>query len=152
MTAATDSAEWNVRWVRQEEHMGCIVACIAMVTGQTYAEARAAFAPDRDFAVQGGSPVFDVDWQLAKAGFATARVWKSWHAKPDEPWQPPFVPGHVHVVQVDTHPKAGAHSVVLLPDGTVLDPDTPTPRRISDYRAVETFETVVPIDRANGSA
>ena len=53
---------------------------------------------------------------------------------PCEPW------ADVHICSVES--PAGAHAIVLLRDGTVLDPMTPEPRRLSDYAKVESITAV----------
>src|SRR5438552_3918548 len=35
------SRAMSIRWVRQEDPQGCSIACLAMLTGRTYAEVKA---------------------------------------------------------------------------------------------------------------
>lgn len=118
--------------VRQEEAYGCAIACCAMVRGVSYAEVAATFgSPDRGF-------THDV-WQeyLARHGFALQHLYrvdqltrasrKTW---PLPPW------ADLHVCSVDAGRGFGSHLVVLLGDGTVLDPATDAARRLDDYAGV----------------
>lgn len=95
-----------------------------MVTGRTYddvlAEVSARF-PERDFA-EVGLYYGDEQWLLGEHGYA----WRTRFKNSGGPWPPePFAP--VHIVQVE-QPSGSYHFVVMLADGTVLDPlgDEPT--------------------------
>lgn len=144
----------DIRWVQQEDPMGCWVAAMAMVTGKTYAEVK---AETGRMAANGGH-CWATDQYLAQNGFTIQRYWRhdqfkgrvvgeAWHNDKRDPWPlAPFAPLHVCMVQTST-----GHMVVMLADGTVLDPATPEPKRLSDYtevhkivgiwRAVSTDET-----------
>ena len=80
-------------------------------------------------------------------GFARARLYR-WHPGPSlkaeddykaeytkrerAPWPPvPFAPAHLCMVETSQY-----HCVVLTSYGTVLDPLTPKPGRLSDYSKV----------------
>jgi len=133
----------KAQWVRQEDPMGCWVASMAMVVGKTYAEVK---AETGDTWKRGGH-----NWRtgqyLAQNGFAIAlyfdsdqfnqnetpnehglhlnKRWADWPFKA-------FAP--IHVCQVTS--PVGGHLVVMLADGSVLDPAIPTRKSISDYAEV----------------
>jgi hypothetical protein len=113
--------------VLQEDAYGCGLACIAMVTGQTYQAVLADFTY-RDHGI--------TDWSLrdylGDKGYAT--IWKHPCRMSTntmrENW-PPALWADVHIAQV--YLPAGGHFIVVLRDGTVLDPATTQPRRWEDY-------------------
>jgi hypothetical protein len=124
----------EIRWVGQQEGMGCAVACVAMLLGVSYWDARTLFPhfePDK------GVTPLDAVRVLGEYGWAS--VEKFQHYSPERrdrrQWPArPFAP--VHLLPVST---VGWHAVLLLPDGTVMDPLTPTPRRLSDFPVVHSI-------------
>ncbi|WP_426315536.1 hypothetical protein ACN9MF_11485 [Methylobacterium fujisawaense] len=118
--------------VRQQEAYGCAIACCAMVRGVSYAEVRATFGePGRGF-------THDV-WQeyLARHGFAVQHLYRidQLTCAEREVW--PLTPwADVHVCSVDAGHGMGSHLIILLRDGTVLDPATHAARRLADYTSV----------------
>lgn len=123
--------------VRQEDPCGCVVASLAMVTGQTYADVRAAWPPSWNFET-GGLDHFEAQhylgdrfiphifrwrFELGRCGVTMdgvdQRVVRS-------DWPRPFAPAHIIGI------NGGRHAVVLLADETVLDPQIATPRRLSE--------------------
>jgi hypothetical protein len=132
----------DVRLVRQEDKYGCAVASLAMVTGKSYAEVRAAFS--HDFTKEG---VVFFAWEeyLTHSGYAVARKMQYDALKKStrEPWPAePFAGVHICEVLTD----AGGHVVVMLRDGTVLDPATDEPRRLADYKSVNFVTGVYKVD------
>lgn len=127
----------QVRWVQQEDNIGCGLACLAMITGKTYQEVKAAFAP-----FERGITWWETDSYLVDHGYAIARKFKhAAYCKQNRDWPPaPF--GDVHICQV--YIPAGGHFIVALRDGSVLDPATPEQRHISQYN-VEDMAAVVKI-------
>lgn len=122
-----------LRYVAQEEPQGCAVACLAMILGCTYAEARARIHVDTSKGIT--STVYD--GALVEAGFALARVYRHDPVRgvKREAWPPPpFAP--IHIASTET--AQGGHAVVMLVDGTVLDPwdRSRTTLRHPDYLAV----------------
>jgi hypothetical protein len=123
----------TVRHVRQEDASGCMVACLAMVTGRSYAEIRQYFVEHgRTFEGGDGAGIteFDAEFYLADLGFAIARKYRwRWANVQRSEWPtPPFAPVHILGVR-----GSGAHGVVLLPDRTVLDLFIDSPRTLADY-------------------
>lgn len=141
----------NIRHVAQAEPYGCGVACLAMLAGWSYAEARrryvAIYGEKRAAVLQTGAGVtyVEVDTVLAEAaGLAVARQWKPWADNPTrKPW--PCLPwADAHLVQVMV--PSGGHFVVLLRDGSVLDPARgPEPVRLEAYADVQFVAAVVPV-------
>lgn len=120
--------------IQQQDTHGCLVACLAMATGDRYESVREWFTDRGEkFAGGGGITVFEVEAYLGERGFAYRRYYRwlpgntlrtSWPT-------PPFAP--IHIVGVN---GAGRHGVVMLHDGTVLDPSDATPRSIESYSEV----------------
>lgn len=133
-----------IRWVRQEDPWGCTVAALAMILGEPYADLKAevqAIAPDRDF-VSRGISYLDADQILTARGYATGRMFKNFLNQKRNQWPPaPFA--EVHLCEVRCSPESAGHSVVMLRDGTVLDPLTPEPHRLTDYHEVCNVAAVV---------
>jgi hypothetical protein len=130
-----------VKWVRQEDEWGCGVACLAMLTGQTYAEVAATFT--HSF-VRSGVDYIRCDSWLVERGYATARKFRhdhNWHERtlwPPEPW------GDAHLCCVDAiEHSPRSHFVVMLADGECLDPLTPERKRLTDYHRVLNVAAVV---------
>lgn len=125
--------------IEQEDMHGCGLACLAMLTGQTYAEVKAGFE-QRDF-TKDGVICLDMENYLAEHGYAVAVKYPHYspRRKNRDVWPPePFT--DAHFVHVD-----GKHYVVMLRDGTVLDPAAgrETPRHLSDYSRVDHMVGVV---------
>jgi hypothetical protein len=118
----------DVRWVGQVERNSCAIACLAMLLGVDYAEARSRI-PTFDPAV--GTALSDVLRVLGENGWAYVEKWSDYSpaARPRPRWPlPPFAPVHICAVRTP-----GWHAVVMMRDGTVLDPLHPAPRRLDTY-------------------
>ena len=120
--------------VQQEEPQGCAIACVAMVLGVTYTEARRRCTP-------GAGPTglmthFVADAVLGEAGFAIRRIYRVGPGNvPCTPWPPaPFAP--LHLAEAMT--SQGGHAAVMLADGAILDPWDASRTRLDhpDYLAV----------------
>lgn len=125
----------TIHRVEQQDSNGCVLACIAMVTGQSYEEVKAGF--DRIDAA--GISEFRLRAYLAECGYAAAIKYP--HYSPlnvdREIWPPkPF--GKVHIV------FTGNHAIVMLRNGTVYDPAPghDKPRHIKDYRDIHLMMAV----------
>lgn len=121
-----DDGETLIQHIRQRETFDCLIACFAMVTGKQYEEVRKVAGEDISTRPPESQPLFD--W-LKQSGF---RV----HFRMPEnlsDWpQKPFT--DVHICSVLKHKEiAWSHGIVLLRDGTVLDPDCDEKKRLSDY-------------------
>jgi hypothetical protein len=127
--------------IRQEHDLGCAVASLAMVTGQTYEQVRAWILDHWTPAVMGQDPAgfltksgvthYCIDWYLGENGYAWRRKYNA-HALGEWP-PPPFAP--VHIAQV-VQPSGATHFVVLTASGEVLDPMSDLPRTLSDWERV----------------
>jgi predicted double-glycine peptidase len=121
--------------VQQKHSHGCGMAALAMVTGKTYDEVYAWFK-NLKYREQGLS-YHDVIDYLTEHGYAVNWKWMITHNeetnKPREIW--PCEPwADMHIVQVEN--TIMYHFVVLLKDGTVLDPLTPEKKTLADYKRV----------------
>ena len=127
------------RLIRQRHSHDCAIASLAMVMGVSLDEARAAFervypgATAKGQAVTEGITHWETDNVLAEEGFAICRIWCGAKGNRYEPWPPPPF-ADVHLVQVVL--VNGGHVVVLLRDGTVLDPAQDAPTTLADPRFV----------------
>lgn len=115
--------------VEQLDKMGCGMACLAMVTGQTYADVKAHF--NGNFA--DGLIDFALQQYLAEHGYATAIKYP--HYMPTNTKRDIFPPepfADVHLVAAD------GHIMVMLRNGTIIDPapSRPEPRTINQYTHV----------------
>jgi len=133
-----------IRWIGQEERWGCGCAAVAMITGQTYQQVKGFV--ERDFEPRG---MTSGDWQLvlAELGYACQTI----HRVKQYPWMngerdvwPPTPWADVHLCEVVIPGGAGTHMVVMLADGSVLDPLTDQPKHLSDYEQVYQVAAVVP--------
>jgi hypothetical protein len=109
-----------------------------MILGLSYSEA-ASLYPKMTGAGYGPHVLDDI---LANRGFAVARKFRfSAEAhKQRDPWPPaPF--GKIHWCQVIN--EFGGHAVLMLEDGSVLDPAYDEPRCLSDYREVNSVAAIV---------
>ena len=127
----------QVSLVRQEHDYGCGVACLAMVTGHTYADIHAECVKDWPNSERGlnlaerGLYSSGVEWYLATHGYCWRYVYSAWRLSE---WPPlPFAP--VHIASV-VQPSGNSHYVVMTPEGVVLDPLTATERRLTDWEKV----------------
>jgi hypothetical protein len=127
----------KVEHVLQEDYCGCLVACLAMVTGRTYRDVKAweGFVGKNFRERSGGLTYHDVLQYLSDHGHAGALRFRWLPGCSDSghhtrnPWPTDtFAPAHILGVT-----NGGQHGVVLLPDGTVLDPQHATPRQLEDY-------------------
>lgn len=106
-----------IQYIAQEEPGGCMVACVAMVTGHSYAAIRQMCAASYN----DGIHEVIADDLLGELGFAVIRKYKHVpHLKADRPEWPmlPFAPVHICLV----HATQGPHAVVMLDTGLVYDP------------------------------
>jgi hypothetical protein len=131
----------TIKHIPQEDPLGCLAATFAMANGITYAQA---------CEVLGGRPrakhsyYCDVwDQQMGEHGWAVVRKCKTLQPgnREREVW--PLAPwADLHECEVQT---GMIHSVLMLADGTVIDPLTPEPKKLSDYKAVLSIAALYPI-------
>jgi hypothetical protein len=112
------------RYVAQPNGYGCAIACVAMIVGKTYDEMEAWLLAQGLARSRMESGLYDMLWleALARHGFAWEQRYQAdpFHNECDRPmWPPdPFAPIHV----CSTSVAGGHHAVVMLGDGSVLDP------------------------------
>jgi hypothetical protein len=125
--------------IRQKDTGGCVVASLAMACGMTYEQVRAEIV---NFDERNSANHRDTEAFLARHGFAWQQIWRYGPPENTErsPW-PPEPWADVHLVNV-TMPSRNSHQVVMLHDGTVLDPLCDEPKRPADYPDVNSVTAV----------
>jgi hypothetical protein len=122
----------SIQWVGQRGRNDCWIAALAMITEQSY-DAVLAEVVDQG----SGADWFVSDSYLEAKGYAVARKFDSiphLGERHREPW-PPEPWAEVHICSVQASNGAG-HAVVMLRDGSVFDPNSPTLRRLTEYPKV----------------
>lgn len=129
-------------WHGQKHARGCGVAALAIITNRDYEEV-AAYWPGQDLDTQ-GVYLRGMDDYLVDHGYTIARKLRflgrfrtaDGGQIEREPWPPePF--GEIHLCEVTVSESAPCnHFVVMLKDGSVLDPLDKAPKRLSDYHQV----------------
>lgn len=123
-----------IQHVRQKHAKGCVIACLAMVTGIPYDEVGRGFHGDRN--IEGmGYHAYDV-W-LNERGYAVIRRYKHFsplHADRLEVPLTPFADAHIVAVNL---PCRASHAVVMDATGAVLDPNKDMPCTMADYPSVD---------------
>lgn len=135
----------DIKWIGQEDSNGCSLAALAMVLGKTYREVRSDWLHFENR----GISFFEYDRYLAEKGYAVARIYKHSHASKNDLKQWPIEPfADIHICTVKISDDSSVHhTVVMLRDGTILDPLTPSPRALSDYVRVDNIAGIVPINK-----
>ncbi len=112
-----------MRLVKQKQSHGCYIAALAMIAGLSYDEIKAHFNKSYDFDKEGVT-FFAADALLHKLGFASARIWQHDQLNKEErSYWPPSPWADVHLCEAVVDPKKGAHAIIMLKDGKVLDPN-----------------------------
>jgi len=123
--------------IKQQHARGCGPAVLAMVCNQTYEDVVQSFG-EHDFEKKG---LYwpDLVHYLEAAGFALRMKSKveGWSNRTErECWPlPPFAPIHIAEVKV-AESSPVIHWVVMLHEGTVLDPLSSEPRMLADFHEV----------------
>jgi hypothetical protein len=125
----------RVRYVKAKLANSCVIASLAMVTGESFAQVRKGlleFWQDEGQFQGIGDDVFDE--YLAQRGYAMQYQRHEYNPRflLRDQWPPaPFAP--VHVCDVFDQ---GKHAVVMLADGRVLDPSDRKRRALTEYHRV----------------
>ena len=134
------------RHVQQEDALGCQIACAAMIVGCSYAEAREVIAPNWSGELPPGR--FEVEAFIKSRGWDVINNREHFYdfrrSEGDGfPWPPsPFA--ELHLVSVRTiSVNFYSHAVVMLRDGSILDPDVQEPNTMADYPLVLQVSAVV---------
>ncbi len=115
------------RYVAQPNGYGCAIACVAMIVDKTYDEMEAWFVDQGLARSRLERGITDHIWREALAVLGYVHVQRfqcnAFTNRCDrDPWPPePFAPLHIACVEVATG-MTGSHAVVMLGDGSVLDP------------------------------
>lgn len=134
--------------VQQKHSNGCVVATTAMLLGLSYDEALDLYGPNAlDEVTSKGFGDYVMESILVERGYAIAKKYrvaqpgnrqrKTW---PIEPWA-----GDVGYCALVRHADGQAHSVAMLPDGTVLDPNSTSRTSLRDFHEVCSISAVVEI-------
>lgn len=131
--------------VRQEHRLGCGIACVAMLTGQTYQQVFEDFGSPDLTGEAGGTNDCEIRDYLETHGLRFGG-WKlkQWVGGEETcPW-PPDPTGETCLCLVHVYPWSPCnHWVLMLPTGEVLDPLSPYPWKLSDYDAVHSVVSIV---------
>jgi hypothetical protein len=134
-----------VKLVRQKQAFGCTAAALAMVLGCTYEEAAAKLASDPSIFDTQGNGYHVMESQLVQHGFAISRKWRVYQPGNQQRDSWPCEPfAALHWCEVIAGPR-GAHAVIMLGDGTVLDPMSDEPKALADYSEVNFVAAVIPV-------
>lgn len=131
----------NYRWVPQRSRNDCGIAALAIVSGHTYTQVRSFFPG----LTANGVTIGECAWYLRLFG-CTVNPTKEpplFHQGTDH-WPPaPFAPVHLCRVKFGGRYSAG-HWVVMLADGSVLDPSAQLPKQLCNYSFVDSVTGVCP--------
>jgi hypothetical protein len=134
-----------VKWVKQIDENGCVIAALSMVTDLSYEEVKVQFA--RSFCVNCGLSDEDIAQFLANNGYATSwrYLWNAPSRMEREIW-PPEPQTELNLCKVKVYPDSRMnHIVVVTKNGTVYDPEREEHRKLSDYHRVYCMIGVVKI-------
>jgi len=123
MSETRETALSKLRYVRQEDPMGCGVACVAMAASVPYSMARSLVWEENEH-----TSWMDIGRALHKLNYLTA-----WTFSHGEIWPlRPFAP--LHILQFDSFPerKGVAHYVVWTHDERIYDPARPSVKTFYD--------------------
>lgn len=117
--------------VQQKDRFGCVVACIAMITGRSYEEIKAMF-PNKDFSKSGIAIDFEGNSYLNEHGYLTRIIFPTigYNQQKRFAWIRPFAP--VHIVRVISE-SGNSHAVVMDMYGDITDPFKEGVFALSDY-------------------
>ncbi len=125
----------RLRYVRAKVTNSCVIACLAMVTGESFARVRRGlleFWQDEGQFQGIGDNVFDE--YLGQRGFAMQYIRHEYKPRFQlrAPWPPaPWAP--IHVCDVFDQ---GLHAVVMRADGRIMDPSDRKRRALAEYHRV----------------
>jgi hypothetical protein len=125
----------SIKYVRTGEENGCVIACLAMITGKTFKQVIAEMRPywDNEGMFEGTD---DDAWMqyLAAHGYAynyisddytpQDRLLKNWPVAP-------FAPIHICFVHA-----SGPHAVIMSSTGEIFDPNDNKIKSLTEYHRV----------------
>ena len=131
----------KVEYVESDEPSGCVIACLAMVTGKSYQEVKQGMRQYwKNEGSDNGTNDEAFEAYLAARGYAVQHLSHDYipEDKLIEPWPPaPWAPIHTADVYAD-----GGHAVVVLHDGTVLDPNDTGIKSLDQYHRVYAMQGI----------
>lgn len=124
-----------VKYVKTAEDNGCVISCLAMITGQTFQEVLSGM--EHYWKNEGQHEgTDDIAWMhyLSARGYAIQDIDHEY--VPEDrliaPWPiQPFAPIHMMFVYAE-----GPHAVVMDEHGVIFDPNDPTAKSRFDYHRV----------------
>ena len=123
---------FQMKRVIQEDEAGCGIACVAMVSGKTYLQAKRFFL-ERIFLPTDRKPHtrhYQLRRALRKLGIATEkRAFRNWRSIEN-----------LSIVPINRRSDTGWHWVVFVPNGVrsyILDPIPEQRRRRYDFRGMK---------------
>ena len=129
----------TVEWVGQDDPKGCAIACVAMLAGTTYQDAKAYFQHRQPDAGEKEIAVYDLIEYLKECGWEPCG-YRTFGYSIENGVSPvdtsPLDGAEATIVVVLPTPQL-AHAIVLLPDGTVFDPARIGSYQLSDCPKVE---------------
>ena len=135
--------------IQQKHSRGCGIAALAMLTGKSYEEVASYF--DRiDFDKQ-GVHLRAMDDYRVDHGYAIARkyMWLGYFIESRAPLRSPWPPvpfSDVHLCEVEVNENAPMyHFVVMLRDGSIVDPLFEDKKNLGDYFRVMNVAGIVPV-------
>jgi len=126
------TVEFQMRRVMQEDEAGCGIACVAMVTGKTYLQAKRFFL-ERIFQTTDRKP-HTRHYQLRRA------LWKLGIATEKRPFRHWRSIENLSIVPINRRADTGWHWVVFVPDSGnpyILDPMLGKGGRRYDFRGMK---------------
>lgn len=112
----------RIKWQHQENDFGCGFACLAMLTGKPYTTVRSELLDSYEVGLDDDSIL---NYLYEHGFFVSQRKGIS----------QPFAKAHICKVLVSFESLI-CHVVVMLEDGTVLDPASQQPKKLTDYLRV----------------
>ena len=138
----------KINYVESDEENGCVIACLAMITGKSFQEVKQGM---REFWKNEGMDEGTND--QAFEAYLAARGYAIQHFSHDyipedkllEPWPPaPWAPVHCLDVYAD-----GPHAIVMLHDGTIYDPNDTGMKSIDQYHRVYAVQGIWKVSELN---
>lgn len=122
----------NIKRIEQKDEYGCGIACVAMVTGKTYPQAKKFFM-NRIFLPTDGKPHtrhYQLRRALGKLKIATRKkAFRNWRSIES-----------ISIVPINRRLDGGWHWVVFVPNGVrsyILDPAPGKGRRRYEFRGMK---------------
>jgi hypothetical protein len=138
----------SITYIKQKHPSGCVIASLAMVTGQTYDKVLSDLKGH--WHISGASSGVDDDASfqyLSKLGYAI-RIIPHDYAPTEtftEEWPPkPFAP--IHICSVFNE---GFHAVVMDDKGKIYDPDDKKKKKLSDFHRVYNVVGIYKVNENN---